>query len=216
MASNDDMDTQLYDYIFKVIIVGDKRVGKSSLLLRFREGIFDDGCLPPTIGVDFLVCDLQVKNRKVKLQLWDTAGEEEYKAITSVYYRGAHAALIVFDVTRPETFQSAKQWMEDVYTTCGTDVKIIFVGNKCDLSLCIDLNVVKDFTEMNLLYWCQASAKDGTNVEAIFEKVAGDLVELHDQLLSLPSLNNGPGSLFLNGNDARQSSQFCCGNYFTS
>ncbi len=118
-------------------------------------------------------------------------------------------------MTRPETFENAKQWMEDVYLKCGSDVKIIFVGNKCDLTPNIDMQHVKDFTEMNLCYLCQTSAKDGTNVEAMFQRVSSDLVELHNQLLSLPSLSNGPGSLFLNDEDLRQNNQYCCSSYFT-
>ncbi len=151
------------------------------------------------------------------MQLWDTSGEEEYKAVTSIYYRGAHAAIIAFDITRPETFEHAKEWMEEAYIKCGTDVKIIFVGNKCDLSPKVDLEEIRNFTEMNLSYLCTASARDGTNIKEIFRRISFDLIELQSQLLSLPSQSNGPGSLFLNDEDLRQSynNQYCCSGYFS-
>ena len=150
----------------------------------------------------------------MQLQLWDTAGEEEYKAITSIYYRGANAALIVFDITRPETFENAKQWMEDVYLKCGSDVKITFIGNKCDLAQNMNTDHIEEFTDLHLSYWCLASAKDATNVDRIFRRTASDLIEMNSQMLSLPSCSNGPGSLFLSEDDLEQGKTgYCCSSY---
>lgn len=151
------------------------------------------------------VCIIQLQ-----LQLWDTAGEEQYKAVTSVYYRGANAALVVFDLTRPETFENAKQWMEDVLMKCGSDVVVTFVGNKSDKEEKIDLQEVDEFTDLHMCHWYMASAKDATNVDQIFTKVATNLIELQNQMLSLPSMSNGPGSLFLADEDFNPNDKYCC------
>ena len=147
----------------------------------------------------------------LQLQLWDTAGEEHYKAITSVYYRGANAALIVFDMTKPESFNNVKSWMEEVLLKSGSDVLVKVVGNKSDMEAKIDTQTIDEFTDLHLCQWCTTSAKDGTNVNEIFVKVARDLIELENQMLSLPSMSNGPGSLFLTDEDLNyDSSTYCC------
>eukprot|EP00795_Rhopilema_esculentum_P017394 gene17394-8993_t len=203
------MDSE-YDYLFKIIIIGDKRVGKSSIIKRFKEGSFHEGSLPPTIGIDFHIKDVEIGQFKVKLQLWDTAGEEHYKAVTSVYYRGANAAIIVFDLTKPETFENAKIWMDEVFMKCGGDVMVTFVGNKSDMDQRMDINTVDEFTDLYMCHWCETSAKTGSNVNEVFISVAKQLIDLQNQMLSLPSLSNGPGSLFIADEDLYPNSQYCC------
>lgn len=145
--------------------------------------------------------------------MWDTAGEETYKAVTSVYYRGANAALIVFDMSRPKTFENVKTWTDEVLMKCGNDVLITIIGNKSDMDGKMDLQTIEEFVDLRLLRWCPTSAKDGTNVDEIFIKVAGDLIEMQNQLLSLPSVSDGPGSLFIGDENFHNESTYCC-SYF--
>ena len=118
MSSRLKMDTDYdensnYDYIFKVLLIGDSGVGKSSLLLRFADDTYTD-CYISTIGVDFKIKTVELDGETVKLQLWDTAGQERFKTITSNYYRGAHGFILVYDVTNEESFKNLKQWIVEM------------------------------------------------------------------------------------------------------
>lgn len=157
-------------------------------------------------------CEWLLIHCLLQLQLWDTAGEEHYKAVTSVYYRGASAAFIVFDLTRPETFENVKSWMEEVYMKCGSDVLITIIGNKSDMPTKIDTQIIDDFTDLHMCQWFTTSAKDGTNVDDIFMTVTNNLIELQNQMLSLQS-SNGPGSLFLSMDEQNFHPTYCC-SYF--
>lgn len=111
MASRD------YDHLFKLLIIGDSGVGKSSLLLRFSDNTFT-GSYITTIGVDFKIKTVNIDDEKVKLQIWDTAGQERFRTITSTYYRGTHGVVIVYDVTNGETFANVKRWLHEIDQNC--------------------------------------------------------------------------------------------------
>ncbi|PQM42267.1 ras-related protein RABA2a [Prunus yedoensis var. nudiflora] len=121
-----------YDYLFKVVLIGDSGVGKSNLLSRFTRNEF---CLESksTIGVEFATRTLQVEGRTVKAQIWDTAGQERYRAITSAYYRGALGALLVYDVTKPTTFENVSRWLKELRDHADSNIVIMMIGNKTDL-----------------------------------------------------------------------------------
>ncbi|CAL5377388.1 unnamed protein product [Camellia sinensis] len=121
-----------YDYLFKVVLIGDSGVGKSNLLSRFPRNEF---CLESksTIGVEFATRTLQVEGRTVKAQIWDTAGQERYRAITSAYYRGALGALLVYDVTKPTTFENVSRWLKELRDHADANIVIMLIGNKTDL-----------------------------------------------------------------------------------
>ena len=102
-----------YDLLFKILLIGDSGVGKSSLMLRFNDGIFTESFLP-TIGVDFRIKTIEQESRKIMLQIWDTAGQERFKNITRNYYRGAHGIIVAFDVTDKESFDNVDKWMEEL------------------------------------------------------------------------------------------------------
>mmetsp|Transcript_18175 Transcript_18175/g.46160 ORF Transcript_18175/g.46160 Transcript_18175/m.46160 type:complete len:209 (-) Transcript_18175:448-1074(-) len=124
-----------YDHLFKLILVGDEAVGKSSILLRFTDNTFNDQ-QPSTIGVDFKVKMVTVQNTNIKLTLWDTAGQERFRTLTSSYYRGAQGIVLTYDVTRRETFEHVAQWLDEVeQNTPGgrKDVVLVLCGNKIDL-----------------------------------------------------------------------------------
>jgi len=198
-----------YDYIFKVVVIGDKDVGKTSLLKRFAANTFSNTSIG-TIGVDFLVKDFDIGLSKVKLELWDTAGEEKYRAVTSVYYRNADAVLIVFDLSRKETFRSIIHWMKEVQKQCGHEVLLILIGNKCDLEPQVKEDDIRSLTELHMIYWIEASAKDSTNVNEAFEILTRNLIERKNQLSSLISIDSGPGSLFLTHQEEKPPEGYCC------
>eukprot|EP01006_Ploeotia_vitrea_P051263 TRINITY_DN67542_c7_g3_i1.p1 TRINITY_DN67542_c7_g3~~TRINITY_DN67542_c7_g3_i1.p1 ORF type:complete len:403 (+),score=53.06 TRINITY_DN67542_c7_g3_i1:93-1211(+) len=120
-----------YDWLFKLLLVGDSGVGKSMLLLRFADDTFTDSYIP-TIGVDFKIRTVDIDNKMVKLQMWDTAGQERFKTITSSYYRGAHGIMLVYDVTDRVTFDNIKGWLDEIDKYAVENVKKVLIGNKSD------------------------------------------------------------------------------------
>nr|CAD7425776.1 unnamed protein product [Timema monikensis] len=119
-----------YDHLFKLLIIGDSGVGKSSLLLRFADNTFS-GSYITTIGVDFKIRTVDVDGERVKLQIWDTAGQERFRTITSTYYRGTHGVIVVYDVTSGDSFANVKRWLHEIEQNCDV-VNRILVGNKND------------------------------------------------------------------------------------
>ncbi|KAI4832864.1 hypothetical protein KUCAC02_015808 [Chaenocephalus aceratus] len=120
-----------YDYLFKLILIGDSSVGKTNLLLRFAD---DTGISSCTIGVDFKIRTIELDGKTIKLQIWDTAGQERFRTITSSYYRGAHGIIVVYDVTDQESFNNVKQWLQEIDRNASENVNKLLVGNKCDLT----------------------------------------------------------------------------------
>jgi small GTP-binding protein len=127
MSADDD-----YDMIFKLVLIGDSGVGKSNILTRFIDNKFNLES-KATVGVEFGTKIFDVNKTKIKAQIWDTAGQERYKAITGAYYKGAKGALLVFDLSRKETFDSVDRWVPDLRASADEKVTIILIGNKCDL-----------------------------------------------------------------------------------
>ena len=172
--------TQEYEYIFKIILIGSSGVGKSSLIQRYTQKTFED-VYDCTIGVDFFTKTIDVNGKTVKLQIWDTAGTEKYRSITSSYYRGSHCALIVFDLTSKDSFESLPTWIENYYKNCNQefDKNVIMIGNKIDLSEKRDVTQEKinDFIKLNNLVYFETSAKTGENVDESFQYIAQKLME---------------------------------------
>ena len=156
--------------MFKILLIGDSGVGKTSVILRYTKGIFREEFLN-SIGVDFRSKDLNYDGRKIKLQIWDTAGEERYRTITASYYRGAHAIAIVFDLTKMETFEHVKRWIEDINKYAKENVLKFIIGNKSDLVQKRQVNYidVRNFaSKMNITYF-EVSAKNAENINEFFE-----------------------------------------------
>ena len=165
-----------YDYIFKVLLIGDSGVGKSSLLLRFADDTYTD-CYISTIGVDFKIKTVELDGETVKLQLWDTAGQERFKTITSNYYRGAHGFILVYDVTNEESFKNLKQWMVEIDKYGSETVNKLMVGNKCDLTTIkvVDYSTAKEYANQLGIPFLEASAKNKTNVQQAFLTMAEEI-----------------------------------------
>ena len=159
-----------YDYLFKIIIIGDSSVGKSSVLARFVEDRFSAQYIS-TIGVDFRIKTVQVDNKIIKLQMWDTAGQERFRTITSSYYRGCHGVICVADLTDKESFKSIDKWINEVnqYSSYPDIPKILF-GNKVDLTNKIVVHTLyaeERAREYGMMYY-ETSAKNGQGVEEGF------------------------------------------------
>uniref|UniRef100_A0A8C0YBS3 Ras-related protein Rab-25 n=1 Tax=Cyprinus carpio carpio TaxID=630221 RepID=A0A8C0YBS3_CYPCA len=121
-----------YDYLFKVVLIGDSGVGKSNLLSRFTRNEFNLES-KSTIGVEFATRSIHVEGKTVKAQIWDTAGQERYRAITSAYYRGAVGALLVYDIAKHLTYENAERWLKELQDHADSNIVIMLVGNKSDL-----------------------------------------------------------------------------------
>jgi len=160
-----------YDYLFKLLIIGDSGVGKSSLLLRFADNTFT-GSYITTIGVDFKIRTIEADGEKVKLQIWDTAGQERFRTITSTYYRGTHGVIVVYDVTNGETFANVKRWLHEIDQNCDL-VNRILVGNKSDdpnRKVVLTEDAQRFADQMNIQLF-ETSAKDNINVEEMFTAI---------------------------------------------
>jgi len=179
------MRDDAYDHTFKLLLIGDSGVGKSSLLLRFTDGTFEED-IGTTIGVDFKVKVLNVRNKqRVKLTIWDTAGQERFRTLTSSYYRGAQGVVLVYDISSAESFDHVKQWMAEVqmYTTVP-DVITLLVGNKVDKRAkedAVPRATAEAFAREHGLLFIECSARTKEGVQQAFE-------ELVNKILDTPSL----------------------------
>ena len=165
-----------YNYLFKVVLVGDSGVGKSCLLSRFAWDQFSLDS-KSTIGVEFATKSVMIEGQTVKAQLWDTAGQERYRAITTAYYREAVGAVIVYDITKEDTFKSVEKWVQDVRNNTSREICIMLVGNKCDLrkERAVTTEMGKLFARNNELSFLEASALDSTNVESAFSSILSEI-----------------------------------------
>ena len=121
-----------YDYLFKILLIGDSGVGKSCLLLKYTDGIYADSYIS-TIGVDFKIKTEAIDGKTIKLQIWDTAGQERFRTITTAYYRGAMGILLVYDVSDEQSFTNVRNWMRQIDQNAAENVTRILIGNKCDV-----------------------------------------------------------------------------------
>jgi Ras-related protein Rab-1A len=181
--------TNEYDYLFKVLIIGNSGVGKSCLLLRFADDLFSDSYIS-TIGVAFKIGRLEIENKSVKLQIWDTAGQERFRTITTAYYRGTDGIVVVYDVTNRDSFDQVQHWMNCIDTQASPEACRLLVGNKADLP---EKRAVKTEEGLALakqygIPFVETSAKGSSNVESMFatmaialKKRANDLDKLLNQ-----------------------------------
>ncbi|KAL7370645.1 hypothetical protein ABVT39_006644 [Epinephelus coioides] len=177
-----------FDFLFKIILIGDSNVGKTCVVQNFKSGIFSER-QQNTIGVDFTVRTVDIEGKKVKMQVWDTAGQERFRTITQSYYRSAHGAIIAYDITRHPTFDSVTHWIKEVELYGASNVVLVLIGNKCDLEQERQVlfeeacNLAK---EKDILAALETSAKESQNVEEAFLMMA-------KELLSRNGLNVQPG-----------------------
>ena len=164
------------DFLLKIVMVGDTAVGKTNLLSRYISSSFETNT-KSTIGVDFMAKDLLINDRLVKAQIWDTAGQEKFRSLIKSYYSNAHGFVVVYDVTRKETFESLKYWLEVIRTTAAPGVKVLVIGNKTDLQEAREITPSdgQRLAEASGAYFMETSAK--INEGDCVEKAFGLLIE---------------------------------------
>ena len=165
-----DLISQDYDYLFKVLLLGDSDVGKSSLILRYTDDTFNSKLIN-SIGVDFKMKKKEIDGKIVKVQIWDTAGHERFRSITYSYYRGANAIIIVFDLSDKKSFISITEWLKQIEKHANTNVFKFLVGNKSDLveERKVDYEEAKQYADEHELPYIETSAKEGVNITELFD-----------------------------------------------
>ncbi|EAL47390.1 small GTPase Rab11B, putative [Entamoeba histolytica HM-1:IMSS-B] len=158
-----------YDFLYKIVLVGESGVGKSNLLLRFTRNEFDPD-KRSTIGVEFATRSINYCDKNIRAQIWDTAGQERYRAITNAYYRGALGALVVYDITKKTSFESVEKWLAELHENADKKVVQMVIGNKCDLSQTREVQTSEgeELAKKNNAFFFETSALDGSNVEEAF------------------------------------------------
>jgi Ras-related protein Rab-1A len=171
-------NNQEYDYLFKLLLIGNSSVGKSSLLVRFVDDIWEENFVP-TIGVDFKLKTLDVNGKKVKLQIWDTAGQERFKNITASYYRGGNGVLVVYDITDRDSFTNLTSWLIEIEKNANKNVFKLLIGNKNDLESerKVTFNEGKEFADSNGMKFIETSAKTADKVYEAFELLTQEIIK---------------------------------------
>lgn len=161
-----------FDYLFKVVMIGDSGVGKSNLLSRFVDNTFNMDS-KPTIGVEFATKTTNIEGKSIKNQIWDTAGQERFRAITNAYYRGAVGAIIAFDITKSKTFEDVQKWLGELKDNADAGITVMLVGNKSDLTEIREVKPesIEDYANQNRLSYLETSAANGNNVNEAFTQL---------------------------------------------
>ncbi|CAH2313214.1 ras-related Rab-43 [Pelobates cultripes] len=170
-----------YDFLFKIVLIGDAGVGKTCVVQRFKSGMFVER-QGNTIGVDFTMKTIEIQGKRIKLQIWDTAGQERFRTITQSYYRSANGAIIAYDITKKKSFASVPHWIEDVQKYAGSNIVQLLIGNKSDMHEFreVQLEEAKTLSQhYEIISTIETSAKDSSNVEEAFVKMATELMIRH-------------------------------------
>ena len=174
---NNNSSTNDYEYLFKILLVGNSNVGKSSLFLRFVDEIWKENFVP-TIGVDFKIKSIKIDNKTIKLQIWDTAGQERFRSLLSSYFKGANGILLLYDITNVNSFKSLSNWLIEIEKNSSKNVKKILIGNKCDLNDLrkIPINKGKEFADTYNMKFIETSAKNNVNINECFNILGKELI----------------------------------------
>ncbi|MFQ6634504.1 hypothetical protein Gotur_011446, partial [Gossypium turneri] len=185
--------SQKIDYVFKVVLIGDSAVGKSQILARFSRNEFSLDS-KATIGVEFQTRTLVIEHKSVKAQIWDTAGQE--RAVTSAYYRGAVGAMLVYDITKRQTFDHIPRWLEELRGHADKNIVIILLGNKSDLENQREVPTedAKEFAQKEGLFFLETSALEATNVETAFMTVLTEIFNIVNKKNLVADENQGNGN----------------------
>ena len=186
------------DALFKIVVIGDSAVGKTNLITRYTRDYFSASS-KTTIGVEFASKTMDCDGVIVKGQIWDTAGQDRFRAIATAYYRGAHGALIVYDITNEQSFETLEGWFKEIEAITDTDCLNVLIGNKCDLALARTVSTQrgKEFAERHNIRFLETSAANSTNVDVAFTELLQEVYNRHknhlgnsDQKPIVPGPNN--------------------------
>ncbi|AAS53113.2 AER434Cp [Eremothecium gossypii ATCC 10895] len=195
MSNNEDYGYD-YDYLFKIVLIGDSGVGKSNLLSRFTTDEFNVNS-KSTIGVEFATRTIEVEGKKVKAQIWDTAGQERYRAITSAYYRGAVGALIVYDISKSSSYENCNHWLTELRENADENVAVGLIGNKSDLAhlRAVPTDEAKNYAQENQMLFTETSALNAENVDLAFRELITAIYQMVSKNQVDLSENNGSGTV---------------------
>ena len=226
MASSENIKAEVlpedynqYDLSFKMIVIGDAGVGKSCLTTKAAKGIYEE-IYSPTIGFEFLVFNVKLNDKVIKLQIWDTCGQELYRSLISSFYRNASLAMMVYAIDNRESFNHIESWLKEVKLQSNPDIKIFLIGNKSDLEekRKVPLEDAKTFKEENAIhYFSETSAKNGINAKEVFVEAAKLLYKEHLKYRerkakpSLPDNEKFPLPSKENKNKKNRKKGGCCG-----
>ncbi|KAH0796026.1 GTP-binding protein YPTM2 [Histomonas meleagridis] len=163
----------------KFIVIGESSVGKTCIVTRFCDNAFDESFLT-TVGVDFKIKMIEIDGVTIKLQIWDTAGQEQFRTITKSYYRGAHGILLVFDVSKKETLTKTKMWMESITKEANDSVTVALIGNKIDLQREVSPEEGLEFAKEFGVPYFETSAKTGDSIDEVFNVMASTIKQRLD------------------------------------
>lgn len=194
-----------YDYLFKLLLIGDSGVGKTCILFRFSEDAFNTTFIS-TIGIDFKIRTIELDGKKIKLQIWDTAGQERFRTITTAYYRGAMGIMLVYDITQEKSFENIKNWIRNIEENASSDVEKMLLGNKCELNE--KRQVSRERGEQLAIEYgikfMETSAKNSTNVEEAFLTLASDIKAKMEKRMEATNPPKGGHQLTKNFEPARK------------
>lgn len=180
-----------YDYLIKLLIIGNSNVGKSSIMLRFTDDIFKDVYFT-TIGVDFKIRLIHHNDKVIKLQIWDTAGQERFRSIITSYYRGAHGIILVYDITDQQSFDELNVHINNILAYANPLIPIMIVGNKIDLESkrIITYEMGKNFADLYNYYFIETSAKNSLYIDTLFSHFTQHIINYYQyntQLIQNPT-----------------------------
>ncbi|XP_037105390.1 ras-related protein Rab-3A-like isoform X2 [Syngnathus acus] len=207
-----DGSDQNFDYMFKLLIIGNSSVGKTSFLFRYADDSFSNSFVS-TVGIDFKVKTVYRNDKRIKLQIWDTAGQERYRTITTAYYRGAMGFILMYDITNEESFNAVQDWATQIKTYSWDNAQVIMVGNKCDLD---EERVVapekgKHLADQLGFEYYEASAKENVNVRQVFERLVDIIcVKMSERVDVEAPAASGTKTARLSDKPAGQLPQKCC------
>ena len=195
----------------KLLLLGDSTVGKTSILVKYINDKFDEGAIA-TVGVDYMDKIINYKNLKIKLQIWDTSGEEKFRAITRNFYRNADGIFIVFDLTKKPTFDHVKIWISEAHDHNDT-IKLVLIGNKLDLKNEIEVSneLASSYAKRNNLKYFETSAKEGTNINVAFDTIVDLLFagKTEKDIISEFSQSNSSLSVNTDGENKKKKKSCC-------
>lgn len=196
-----------YDYLFKLIIIGDTNIGKSCLLQRFADDSYTNEFIS-TIGVDFKVKTITINDKMIKTQIWDTAGQDRFRSITNSYYRGAHGIIISYDITNKQSFVNIERWMRNVKDFVSDNAVKILIGTKSDLEekRKVSKKELEDLANELDMKYIETSAKDNKNVDELFIIICKEI--LNNMTEKLENLRER--KIFIETHLLKQKKNNCC------
>jgi len=204
---NSTKNALTYDFMVKLLILGDSAVGKSATMNKFSDNSFSSSHIA-TIGVDFKYKTIECEGKRIKLQIWDTAGQEKFRSIVQTYYKGAMGIILMYAVNDRKSFQNIESWMKQIYNNAAAGVVVILVGNKSDLTeRVVETSEGRRVAENYNIKFFETSAKDGTNVHEVFYELAKEIKSrvgddpslLNDRAINPQNQGGRSGSIRIDG-----------------